>query len=112
MSLVYEKLTRFLEEINKRVIEKFQPEKIYVFGSYGKGTTHEDSDLDILIIFNEIIDKRKKILEIRRILSDLPVSKDIIIATFEELKEYENKKWSIYYHAIKEGKIVYERKAA
>src|SRR5215468_828933 len=34
----------------RKVAERFQPEKIILFGSYAYGTPHEDSDVDILVI--------------------------------------------------------------
>jgi predicted nucleotidyltransferase len=34
----------------REVAERFQPEKIILFGSYAYGTPHADSDVDILVI--------------------------------------------------------------
>jgi predicted nucleotidyltransferase len=35
----------------RRVAERFQPEKIILFGSHAYGTPHADSDVDILVIW-------------------------------------------------------------
>src|SRR6516165_7413582 len=34
----------------RHVAERFQPEKIILFGSYAYGTPHADSDVDILVV--------------------------------------------------------------
>ena len=41
---------RVIRRFARQVAEKFQPDKIILFGSYAYGTPHEDSDVDILVI--------------------------------------------------------------
>src|SRR5438270_8359403 len=41
---------RVIRRFAREVAEKFQPDKIILFGSYAYGTPHEDSDVDILVI--------------------------------------------------------------
>jgi len=39
-----------VDEISKRIVSEVNPEKIILFGSYARGTPHEDSDLDLFVI--------------------------------------------------------------
>jgi len=39
-----------------KVSEKYQIENVILFGSFAKGTQHDDSDIDLAIIFNQIDD--------------------------------------------------------
>lgn len=41
-------IERYIKEISK----KFNIKEVYVFGSYAKGTNHEDSDIDIAIVLD------------------------------------------------------------
>lgn len=41
---------RFLEEIVRRLIEAYQPERIYLFGSKARGESTPDSDYDLLVV--------------------------------------------------------------
>ena len=41
---------RVIRRFVRRVAEGFQPDKIILFGSHAYGTTHADSDVDILVI--------------------------------------------------------------
>ena len=99
------------EEAIKRIISTFEPERIFIFGSYAKGTANEDSDLDILIEFKEVEHKRKLAIQIRKLFYDFPIAKDILVISQDKESKYKQKKWSIYYHALKEGKLVYERES-
>jgi nucleotidyltransferase-like protein len=48
---------RVIREYARRVAERFQPERIILFGSYAYGQPHADSDVDILVVMparNEI----------------------------------------------------------
>ncbi|HID94921.1 MAG TPA: nucleotidyltransferase domain-containing protein [Candidatus Latescibacteria bacterium] len=39
-----------IEEIVKRIVTGYKPEKIVLFGSYAYGNPTEDSDLDLLVV--------------------------------------------------------------
>ena len=41
---------RVIRQFARAVAERFEPEKIILFGSYAYGTPHADSDVDILVI--------------------------------------------------------------
>ncbi len=41
---------RVIRDFARRVAERFQPERIILFGSYAYGTPHADSDVDILVV--------------------------------------------------------------
>ncbi len=65
---------REIMEIVKKYVEKvcenYQIEAIILFGSYAKGTWHEDSDIDIAIITNDIknniFDEELNLVKLRR----------------------------------------------
>jgi uncharacterized protein len=39
-----------IQAFSQQIVEKFQPERIILFGSYAYGQPTEDSDVDLLII--------------------------------------------------------------
>ena len=45
------KESTILEEIIRRLVTAYQPEKIYLFGSVARGEHGMDSDYDLLVIF-------------------------------------------------------------
>ncbi len=54
----------------KAICEQYEVEAIILFGSYAKGTEHEDSDIDIAIVVDEfkdnIIDEEVEFMKMRK----------------------------------------------
>ena len=92
-----------------RIVARFQPSRILLFGSRARGTDNRWSDVDLLVVMEEVADKRRAAVEIGRALSDLPVSKDIIVTTPEEIARRGHLVGSVLRAALREGKVVYER---
>ena len=63
---VLEKLKKFSDI----VVEKYNPLKIVLFGSYAKGTNKEESDIDVAVIVEKIdgsfLEKEAGLYKIRR----------------------------------------------
>ncbi len=99
-----------LPEIVERISRKFHPVQIILFGSWARGEAREDSDVDLLVVLSKVEHKRKAAIQIGNSLSNLPISKDIIVTTPEEIKEYGKTVGNILLPALQEGKIIYENK--
>jgi predicted nucleotidyltransferase len=97
-----------LKEAVRRLVEKFHPEKIILFGSQARGTADSRSDVDLLIISPLKEKKRKLMVEMIRALSELESAFDVIILTREEFERDRNIPGTIGRYAAKEGKILYE----
>ena len=100
-----------IDEMINRIVERFRPEKIILFGSYARGTAGEDSDADILVVMPVKGSKRKKATEIDIALVGLDLPVDVIVVTPEELDRNKNIIGTIIYPALKEGKVLYEKAA-
>lgn len=97
-----------INEIGKRIVRHFKPQKIILFGSYANGTPTEQSDLDLLIIKDSAYPSRLQNRKVRKILSDLRIPVDVIVKTPEEFKTYKDIIGTIIYPANKFGKVIYE----
>jgi predicted nucleotidyltransferase len=92
-----------------RLAASFDPLQIIVFGSYAHGEARPGSDLDLLVVLPTVLDKRKAATAMRRALSALPVPKDVIVATPEELQQRRDSNWHILGIAQREGQVVYQK---
>ena len=92
-----------------RIVGRFQPSRVVLFGSYARGTAIESSDVDLLVVMVDIPDIRQAAVEIRRTLGDLPVSKDIVVTTPDEITRRGHLVGTVLHAALREGKVVYER---
>lgn len=100
-----------ITDITNKIVGKFDPEKIILFGSYARGTRTAESDVDLLIVLPVSGSKRDKTIEIRVAVSDIHLSKDIFVETPEDFERYKNIIGTIAYPAFKEGKVIYEKAA-
>ena len=103
------KNNKHIATMTNRIARDFHPEQIILFGSHARGEAHPHSDIDLLVVFSECADMRKAAIEIRRVLKDMPVPKDIIVSTPEELERKRNWDNSVLRSAQREGMIIYER---
>ena len=98
-----------MNEVVDRIARKFNPVRIILFGSWARGEAREDSDLDLLVVLPRVEHKRKAAIEILRSLNGLPISKDVVVTTPEEIKARGHVVGDILRPALQEGKIIYER---
>ncbi len=75
-----------IQEVAAKIADKFQPEKIILFGSYAWGNPGPDSDIDLLVIQNTTTPWRERAGNIRTSLMDYIVPIDILVYTPKEVE--------------------------
>lgn len=98
-----------IKEITRRLIIIYQPESIYLFGSYAWGTPQENSDYDIFIIVKKSeLGSADRIRIGQRELVDLNVSVDILVYTEEEMRTKKDHPSTLAHKVINRGVKLYE----
>jgi predicted nucleotidyltransferase len=98
-----------LREIIRRIVDRFEPEQIILFGSHARGDAGPQSDLDLLVILPVSGSKREKRIEIRLALRDIPVPLDILVATPDEARRQKDIPGTLVRPALREGEVLYAR---
>ena len=98
-----------IDEMVRRIVAQFAPDKIVLFGSYARGQAGPDSDVDLLVIKPITGSKRAERVAIRAVLRGMGVAKDIILATPEEVEESRDMVGTLIGPALRDGKVLYER---
>ena len=93
----------------ERLVQRFHPVQVILFGSHARGTATDDSDIDLLVVMPTLGDRRSTTVAMRRELSDLPVCKDIVVTTCEEISRRGDLVGGVLYPALREGKVLYEQ---
>ncbi len=90
----------------RQIAERFQPERIILFGSYAYGTPHEDSDVDILVIMpaRRVTTKAAQIT----LAFERPFPLDIIVRTPQQIRRgLADANWFLR-EIVGQGKVLYE----
>jgi uncharacterized protein len=99
-----------IHEMVTRIVERFDPERIILFGSAARGESGRDSDVDLLVVMRVDGSRREKAVEIGVAVNDIPVPKDIIVTTPEEFEWRQHVPGTIERPAAREGRVVYARR--
>ena len=94
--------------MRQRLVDRFHPEKIILFGSQARGTADDRSDVDILVVCSFAGKRRHLMLEMDRALTGLGLARDIMVLTPEEFELDRHIPGTIARPAWKEGKVLYE----
>ena len=98
-----------VRQMVRRIVDRFAPEQIILFGSHARGTAGADSDVDLLVVMPVKGSRRRKAVEIGVAVHDFAVSKDIVISTPEDFAWRKDVMGTIEYPASHEGIVLYAR---
>ncbi len=100
--------SQYIPLMTERIVKRFHPRQVILFGSHATGSSGSDSDVDLLVVMHEAGDKRQTAIAIRRLLADLPVCKDIVVTSPEEIVIRGDLVGDILRPALRGGKILYD----
>ena len=100
-----------VQKVIQSLIKTYNPIYIYSFGSYARGTVHDDSDFDVMVVIDEFDDKPWTVTSrayegYRGVL--MPV--DLIVYDKKKYEACKNDTTTFCYSIVKKGKLMYERK--
>jgi predicted nucleotidyltransferase len=101
-----------IAEMVRRIVEKFDPLQIILFGSQARGDAHADSDVDLLVVFPTCENTRLMAVAILDELSEMSVAKDVVVSTPDEISAWSRLIGNVLEPAMREGHVLYERKPA
>lgn len=100
-------LNKEIQNIAGQIITKYKPQKVILFGSAARGQFGPDSDLDFLVIKNNVPQSNiHRRWELRNLIDEnLPI--DFIVLKPDELKSRLQKGDPFFETIIKEGKVLH-----
>jgi len=93
-----------------RIVRRFAPEKVILFGSHAAGKAGPDSDVDLLVVMPLWASKADHELEIREALRAYRTPKDVIVTTPEAFEWRRAVPGTIERSAARSGRILYEKR--
>ena len=103
-----ESINHIAEEVTKRLVKEFDPERIFLFGSHVWGNPDRDSDLDLLMIVQHSEHSPAKRASLAyRCLRDITYPLDILVKTRKEVERYSAISSALEYKILTQGKLLY-----
>ena len=98
-------------KINKAVAllcEAANPRKIILFGSYATGQADEESDIDLLVVENQVADVMSEMVRLARVLSPLRLPVDVVVVSEEHFEYWSDTPGNLMFEIASDGKVLYE----
>ena len=100
---------RIIQQMVTRIVRKFQPEMVILFGSQARGDAGPDSDVDLLVVMDFEGSKRHLSVEIAVALCDWGTPMDILVTGPSDLVRRKDIVGTIEYIVEREGNVLYAR---
>jgi len=91
----------------RRIVSTYHPKRVLLFGSQARGDADPQSDVDLLVVFDKVADRRERSVQIAQLLRDMPFGKDVLVAAADDLSR--PLRGSALADAVNSGVVVYER---
>lgn len=102
----------WIPEVIDDVVAAFDPVRVIVFGSVARREDRPESDLDLLVLFDDMPseDRRSLMGKIRGAIS-APIPIDVLVGSVTEYEALKDVNGSPYYWPAREGRVAHERPA-
>ena len=97
-----------ISQLTQRIVRRFSPERVILFGSHAYGTPHPDSDVDLLVLLSFEGKSLRKTLEILNAV-DPPFAVDLLVRRPDDAARRYAEGDPLMREAIDRGMVLYER---
>jgi predicted nucleotidyltransferase len=84
------------------------PAKVVVFGSYGRGDADKGSDVDLLVLAQDLSDKSNLYLKLKSVIGRVGIGVDLVLMTVADFEKRVQVLGTLAYWASKEGQVYYD----
>ena len=98
---------RTLQQAVRRIVAVAQPNRVILFGSYGRGDADAGSDLDLMVIEPKVPDRYAEMIRLHEAVGSINVGVDVLVYSEAEIEERRDWCTSPIYWALREGRSLY-----
>ena len=90
-----------------RIVDRVNPSKVYLFGSYAKGKATIKSDLDLLVVKDSNLPSNRRVADIKPLLSGYVIPVNVMVYTPSEIENQMKDEYSFVYSVLSSAREVY-----
>ncbi len=99
---------RTLAEVVRRLVEAYEPERIYLFGSVARGDAGPDSDYDVLLVVpDDAPPERRRSRLAYEALRGTGIAADVLVCTRSYFEDRRSLKASLPGTVLREGRLLH-----
>lgn len=99
-----------IQEITQKIVKKYKPEKVILFGSWAWGNPGPDSDVDLLVVKRSLKSRVQREQELNALLFPRETPLDLLVYTPDELEQSINKNRNLFIEdIIRNGRVLYAK---
>ncbi|MCX7242020.1 MAG: nucleotidyltransferase domain-containing protein [Burkholderiales bacterium] len=87
------------------------PASVMLFGSYARGDADARSDLDLLVIEQDVPDKAAEYLKLHRAIGSIGVGVDVLVMSGEEYARRSQVPGTLPHRVAKEGRLLHDARS-
>ena len=103
-----------LDRMVQAIVDEVDPEQVILFGSRARGDDRESSDIDLIVLeadpFGPKRSRRKEAVRLYHALAGFHVPTDILVYSHEDVAYWRDSLNHVLARALREGKVLYERR--
>ncbi len=96
-----------IDDAVHRIVGEAHPLRVVLFGSVARGVTGPDSDLDLLVVMSDGMDRLETVYRLHRSLRGLGCAADIVVVSESEIVALKDNVSLVIHTALAEGREVY-----
>jgi predicted nucleotidyltransferase len=99
---------RVIEDVVRQIVDAFQPQRVILFGSYGRGQPGPESDVDVLVVMDTALRETEQAVRICQAI-EYHFGLDLIVRTPETIARRLALGDPFLREIVTSGEVLYER---
>lgn len=96
-----------VNEAVDRIVKATNPRIVVIFGSVARREARDDSDIDVLVVFDHVENETETYVKVARQFLGLGVPFDIIVMDYDKYLRYKDNEYSFTHEIMLTGEVVY-----
>lgn len=103
-----------INEMVHAIVDEVDPEQVIFFGSRGRGDESQDSDEDLVVVeaepFGPERSRHREMVKLYHAVAGFPVAAAVLVYAREDVDYWRDSINHVLARALREGKVLYERR--